>query len=60
VYICCGFSGHGFKFGTVIGEIMASMALGREISLPIERFRINREVVRNTTGVDFVKTAPGK
>lgn len=31
-----GFSGHGFKFASVIGEILADLAVNGETSLPIE------------------------
>jgi sarcosine oxidase len=36
VSIACGFSGHGFKFATVIGEILADLALEGETGHPIE------------------------
>lgn len=37
-----GFSGHGFKFVSVIGEIMADLALKGTTSLPIGFLRANR------------------
>ncbi len=37
-----GFSGHGFKFVSVIGEIMADLALNGKSDLPIEFLRANR------------------
>ena len=37
-----GFSGHGFKFVSVIGEIMADLALHGKSDLPIEFLRANR------------------
>jgi sarcosine oxidase len=35
VSIACGFSGHGFKFASVVGEILADLALDGETKLPI-------------------------
>lgn len=35
VSIACGFSGHGFKFASVIGEILADLAVEGKTSLPI-------------------------
>ena len=36
VAIACGFSGHGFKFVPVIGEILADLALSGKTAYPIE------------------------
>lgn len=36
VTVACGFSGHGFKFASVIGEILADLATAGRTSLPIE------------------------
>ncbi|MEO5998930.1 MAG: hypothetical protein ABIQ00_19825 [Chitinophagaceae bacterium] len=35
VAIATGFSGHGFKFASVIGEIMADLAMKGSTTLPI-------------------------
>jgi sarcosine oxidase len=35
VVIACGFSGHGFKFASVVGKILADLALDGETKLPI-------------------------
>lgn len=35
VAIACGFSGHGFKFASVVGEIMADLALNGHTAHPI-------------------------
>jgi sarcosine oxidase len=35
VSLACGFSGHGFKFAPVIGEILADLALSGETAHPI-------------------------
>jgi monomeric sarcosine oxidase len=40
VVFAAGFSGHGFKFTPVIGEVMADLALNGKTSLPIEFLRM--------------------
>lgn len=35
VFIACGFSGHGFKFASVAGEILADLAIKGKTELPI-------------------------
>lgn len=42
VIIGSGFSGHGFKFGILIGEMLAALARGMESPIPLERFQLNR------------------
>ncbi len=42
VSIACGFSGHGFKFASVVGEILADLAIYRETSLPIQFLNAKR------------------
>lgn len=42
VAIAAGFSGHGYKFCSVVGEIMADLALGARISFDITLFRLAR------------------
>ena len=42
VTIASGFSGHGFKFASVIGEILADLAIKGETDLPIEFLRLSR------------------
>lgn len=42
VAIAAGFSGHGFKFAPVVGEIMADLAESGQTDLPVEMFRIGR------------------
>ena len=42
VSIACGFSGHGFKFVPVVGEIMADLAVRGKTDLPIEFLRMGR------------------
>jgi sarcosine oxidase len=35
VMIACGFSGHGFKFASVIGEVLADLAMKGRTGLPV-------------------------
>ena len=42
VSIACGFSGHGFKFASVVGEILADLAIEGRTGLPIEFLNANR------------------
>jgi sarcosine oxidase len=36
VLVAIGFSGHGFKFASVVGEIMTDLAMKGSTELPIE------------------------
>ncbi|MFN8289957.1 MAG: N-methyl-L-tryptophan oxidase [Chitinophagaceae bacterium] len=42
VVIACGFSGHGFKFVPVVGEILADLALEGKTDLPAGFLRLSR------------------
>ncbi|SEQ77668.1 N-methyl-L-tryptophan oxidase [Natrinema salaciae] len=42
VVVGAGFSGHGFKFASVIGEILADLAVDGETDHPIDMFRLDR------------------
>jgi monomeric sarcosine oxidase len=42
IVIASGFSGHGFKFGPLIGELLAALALDTEPALPLDRFALAR------------------
>ncbi len=42
VVIGCGTSGHGFKFGPLLGGWLASLAAGQPPGAPAERFRLAR------------------
>jgi sarcosine oxidase len=42
VTIACGFSGHGFKFATVIGQIMSELSLHGRSTLPIAFLSLDR------------------
>lgn len=42
VVVACGFSGHGFKFTPVVGEILADLVLNGQTSHDISLFAISR------------------
>jgi sarcosine oxidase len=42
VSIACGFSGHGFKFASVVGEILADLAMEGKTNHPIEFLKATR------------------
>ena len=42
VTIGAGFSGHGFKFGPLLGEILAGLVLGQEAPVALDTFSIKR------------------
>ncbi|HWE96936.1 MAG TPA: N-methyl-L-tryptophan oxidase [Tepidisphaeraceae bacterium] len=42
VTIACGFSGHGFKFASVIGEILADLAIDGSTKLPVSFLAMRR------------------
>ena len=42
VYVAAGFSGHGFKFSSVVGEIMADVSTRGETDHDISLFRLDR------------------
>jgi monomeric sarcosine oxidase len=42
IVIGSGFSGHGFKFGVLIGELLAALALDEPPEFPLEQFRSDR------------------
>jgi sarcosine oxidase len=43
VSIAAGFSGHGFKFSSVVGEILCGLALSRQTSSDITLFSVSRQ-----------------
>lgn len=43
--VAAGFSGHGFKFAPLIGEVLADLALRGSAEIPKERFRLGRRVL---------------
>jgi sarcosine oxidase len=44
IVLAAGFSGHGFKFASIVGEVLADLVETGTTSLPIEMFRIGRFV----------------
>ncbi len=42
VVVGCGTSGHGFKFGPLLGELLADLAVGTPPGLDLSPFRIDR------------------
>lgn len=42
VTVGAGFSGHGFKFSCVIGEVLADLAVKEPPAVDVERFRLDR------------------
>ncbi len=42
VYLACGFSGHGFKFAPVIGEVLADLVMDGATKQPIDFLRLGR------------------
>jgi len=42
VWVACGFSGHGFKFASVVGQVMADFATNGKTSLPTDFLRLKR------------------
>ncbi len=50
-------SGHGFKFGTVIGRILADLAVHGRTAYPIARFQLNRTFTTSHGGIGYDHTA---
>jgi len=42
VFLAAGFSGHGFKFSSVVGEIMADLVIDGKTKYDINMFRVDR------------------
>ncbi len=42
VVLACGFSGHGFKFASVVGEILADLSTRGRTGCPVEFLRLDR------------------
>jgi sarcosine oxidase len=42
VTIACGFSGHGFKFASVVGEILADLSMKGKTDLPVAFLSLSR------------------
>ncbi len=42
IVFATGLSGHGFKFGLVLGELLSSLVCETQALVPLERFRLSR------------------
>jgi len=42
IIFATGFTGHGFKFGVLLGELLSSMVRGTQPVVPLDRFRLSR------------------
>jgi glycine/D-amino acid oxidase-like deaminating enzyme len=42
VIFATGLSGHGFKFGLLLGDILSSLVSDSEPPIPLDRFRLSR------------------
>ena len=47
--IAGGFSGHGFCLGPITGQLICELATGRETSLPLQAFRLERFAEKEDT-----------
>jgi monomeric sarcosine oxidase len=50
-------SGHGFKFGAVIGRILADLALHDATAYDIARFRLDRPALKQVKGLGMFKSS---
>ncbi len=51
VFIAAGFSGHGFKFSSVVGEVLSQLATTGKTEHDISLFSINRPALKQTTTI---------
>ncbi|WP_067725828.1 N-methyl-L-tryptophan oxidase [Oceanobacillus damuensis] len=49
ISIAAGFAGHGFKFASVVGEILSQLAISGETSHDISIFNLNRPSLRESS-----------
>ena len=42
VFVAAGFSGHGFKYCSVVGEILAALVDNQELDFDISMFELDR------------------
>jgi sarcosine oxidase len=42
ITLACGFSGHGFKFASVVGEVLADLAIDETTKLPAQFLGLKR------------------
>lgn len=48
ISFAAGLSGHGFKFASVLGEVLTQLSLGKALSAPIEFLSSNRPGLRSS------------
>jgi sarcosine oxidase len=46
VVVGAGFSGHGFKFGPLIGDVLAALAMDQDPGMDLGRFRLDRPALK--------------
>ncbi|KMY42690.1 N-methyl-L-tryptophan oxidase [Peribacillus loiseleuriae] len=51
VFIAAGFSGHGFKFSSVVGEVLSQLATTGKTEHDISLFSINRPALKQKTTI---------
>jgi len=59
IVVLGGFSGHGFKFGTAIGEAAAALVLHRTPPVPLTLFALTRDALRPTDPLSHPDPPPG-
>jgi sarcosine oxidase len=50
VVVAAGFSGHGFKFSSAVGEALADLAVDGTTDLPVDAFGVDRDPVASVSG----------
>ncbi|MFD1067831.1 hypothetical protein [Oceanobacillus locisalsi] len=48
ISIAAGFSGHGFKFASAVGEILSQLAVSGETGHDISIFKLDRPSLKNS------------
>ena len=60
LYLACGFSGHGLKFGPIIGKLMSELILdGKATTLDLTPFRFERYEQDDPIGGDYEHSVIG-
>ncbi len=54
IIYAAGLSGHGFKFGVLLGELLSSLVCGTQPIVPLDRFRLSRFAQRPTQQITSV------
>lgn len=58
-WVVCGTSGHGFKLGPAVGNIVSDLVLGRPTTIPADDFRLDRFIAGHGIGNRYAKTIIG-